>query len=150
MNSIVSAVIASLLFQLSLGFHTAHAQPPKKKSLITHLVEEANQPNFHSEGDTFLLVKIGKVEYTAELKSGKIISQRKTQISGGGICGDYAEVSINLLDKEKHKTSQGAGQVLKLSKGNWKMIALSEGDYACEKLKGISKSVMACLKVECY
>lgn len=148
-------IIASLIFMLTLTLNTAEAQSAKKIStkevaLIAHLVKEANQPGSHSKGDVYLLVKIGKTEYIAELNSGKVVSQRKAEFAGGGICGDYAEVSINLLDKNKKETAQGAGQVLKLSGGKWKMIARSEGDYACDKLKRISKSVMKCLKVECF
>ena len=132
------------------GHHTTQAQTPKETSLIAHLVKEASQPGAHSEGDVYLLVKVGKIEYVSELASGTVVSQRNADVVGGGICGDYAEVSLNLLDKNKQETSQGAGQVLKSSKGKWKMIALSEGDYSCDKLKGISKAVLACLKVECY
>jgi hypothetical protein len=142
-------VILSLLFIVMLGFHRLQAQPPNESSLIAHLAKEANQPGAHSEGDVFLLVKIGTIDYIAELESGKVVSQRKADVAGGGICDTYAEVSINLLDKNKRQTAQGAGQILKLSRGKWKMIALSEGDYSCEKLKGIPKTVRTCLKVEC-
>lgn len=140
------AVLSSLLFALTLN---VHAQTPKEASLIVHLTTEANQPDAHSEGDVYLLVKIGKTEYVADLKSIKVISQRKAEVAGGGICGDYAEVRVNLLDKNKQESSQGAGQVLKASKGKWRMVALSEGDYSCEKLKGIPQSILTCLKVEC-
>lgn len=148
------SIIASFIFIPALCFQTAEAQtakkiPAKENSLIAHLVKEANRTDSHSEGDKYLLVKIGKTEYIAELESGKIVSQRNAETAGGGICGDYAEVSLNLLNESKQETSQGAGQVLKSSKGKWKMIALSERDYSCAKLKGISASVMKCLKVEC-
>jgi len=143
------AVISSLLLALTLNVHAVQAQTPKEASLIVHLTTEANQPDAHSDGDIYLLVKIGETEYIVELKSSKVIRQRKAEVVGGGICGDYAEVSINLLDKNKQETAQGAGQVLKSSKGKWKMVALSEGDYSCEKLKGIPQFVLTCLKVEC-
>ncbi|MVM33485.1 hypothetical protein GO755_25840 [Spirosoma sp. HMF4905] len=142
-------VTASLLFTLALVVHTAQAQTPKESLLITHLVKGANQPGAHSEGDVFLMVKIGKIEYIAELESGKVVSQHNADVVGGGLCGNYAEVSVNLLNKAQQETAQGAGQVLKFSNGKWKMIALSEGDYACDKLKGISQAVITCLKVEC-
>ena len=150
MNINVSAIILSLLLAWMTGHYTTQAQTPKETSLIAHLVKEASQPGAHSEGDVYLLVKVGKIEYVSELASGTVVSQRNADVVGEGICGDYAEVSLNLLDKNKQETSQGAGQVLKSSKGKWKMIALSEGDYSCDKLKGISKAVLACLKVECY
>lgn len=149
------AVIASFVFLLTMTFETAQSQsakkiPTKEASLISHLAKEANQPDYHSKGDVYLFVKIGKTEYIAELKSGKVVSQRNAEFAGGGFCGDYAEVSINLLNKTKKETAQGAGQVLKFSGGKWKMIALSEGDYSCSSLRGISQSVMRCLKVECF
>jgi hypothetical protein len=149
------AIIASFVFLLTMTFETAQAQsakkiPTKEASLISHLVKQANQPDSHSKGDVYFLVKIGKTEYIAELKSGKVVSQRNAEFAGGGICGDYAEVSTNLLDKSKKETAQGAGQVLKLSGGKWKMIALAETDYSCNSLRGISQSVMKCLKVECF
>ena len=149
MNLTFLAVISNLLLALTLGYYPTHAQTLKESSLIAHLVKGANQPGAQSEGDVYLLVKIGKTEYIAELASGKVISQRNAEVVGSGICGDYAEVSINLLDNNKQETAQGAGQVLKWRNGKWKMIALSEGDYACEKLKGIPQSVIACLKIEC-
>ncbi|CAN5295927.1 hypothetical protein BH09BAC4_BH09BAC4_35350 [soil metagenome] len=149
-KSNVSAILASLLFAWIIGLHASQAQTPEESSLIAHLVKGANMPGAHSEGDVYLLVKVGKIEYITELASGAVVDQRNAGVIGGGICGDYAEVSLNLLDKNKQETAQGAGQVLKVNKGKWKMIALSEGDYACEKLKGISKAVLACLNVECY
>ena len=77
------------------------------------------------------MVTIGKTAYTAELKSGKIICQKRTENARGGFYGPYAEVSLVLLNKNKRATSQGSGQVLKLVAGKWKKIALSEGDYQC-------------------
>ncbi|GAB3955280.1 hypothetical protein GCM10028805_42400 [Spirosoma harenae] len=140
----------SLFLALILGFRTTgQGQTPNESLLITHLVKEASQPGAHTDDDVYLLVKIGKVEYMAELKTTKVVSQRKAEVTGGGICGNYAEVSLNLLNGDKQETAQGAGQILKLGKGKWKMIALSEGDYACKKLKGIPQAVIACLKVEC-
>jgi hypothetical protein len=155
MNFDYLAGIAGFVLLLTLTFQTAEAQaakklPTKEASLIAHLVKEANQPDSHSKGDVYLLVRIGKIEYIAELKSGKVVSRRKAEVAGGGVCGDYAEVSLNLLNGSKKETAQGSGQVLKLSGGKWIMIALSEGDYSCDSLKGISQSVMKCLKVECF
>ena len=147
MNYKLLAIFSILLFVL--GCHVVQAQTPKELSLISHLVNEANQPDAHSEDDIYLLVKIDKVEYIAELKSGKVVDHRKADVGGGGICGNYAEVSINLVNKNRQETTQGAGQVLKLSNGTWILIALSEGDYACEKLKGIPRSVITCLNIEC-
>lgn len=149
------AVIASLVFLLTMTFETAQAQsakkiPTKEALLISHLAKEANQPSYHSKGDVYLLVTIGKTEYIAKLKSGKVVSQRNAEFAGAGFCGNYAEVSINLLNKSKKETAQGAGQVLKFSRGKWKRIALSEGDYSCDSLRGISQSIMKCLKVECF
>lgn len=149
MNVDFLALTISLFFAWMPGYHAVQTQTPKESSLIAHLVKEANQPDAHSANDVFLLVKIGKTEYIAELKSGHVISHRDALVIGGGICNNYAEVSLNLLDKNKQETTQGAGQVLKSKNGKWKMIALSEGDYACEKLKGISQAVITCLKVEC-
>jgi hypothetical protein len=148
------AFIAWVVFSITLTFQTAEAQstkiiPAKEASLIAHLVKEANEPDSHSKNDVYLLATIGKTEYTAELKSGKIVSQRKAANASGGIYGEYAEVTIDLLDKSKQQTAQGAGQVLKVSRGQWKRIAMSEGDYQCNDLKGISKSVLKNLKVEC-
>lgn len=122
----------------------------KETSLIAHLVKEVNRPSFHSKGDEYLLVRIGKTEFIAVLKTGKIISRRNSRFPGGGICGDYAEVDTNLLDKNKKETAQGGSQILKLSGGKWKRVALAEGNYSCEDLKGVSTSVLKCLKVECF
>jgi hypothetical protein len=142
-------MIAGLFMMLTLGFQTAEAQTAKESSLIAHLVKEANAPDAHSAGDVYLLVTIGKTAYTAELKSGKVVGQNKAKNPSGGFSGAYAEVSVNLLDKSKQETAQGAGQVLKLSGGKWKRVALSEGDYQCADVKGIPKSVLKALKVEC-
>ena len=149
MNTTFCVCIASLFLTLLPGFRTVQAQTPNESLLITKLVNEASQPGAHTDDDVYLLIKIGKVEYITELKTAKVVSQRKAEVIGGGICDNYVEVSLNLLNGNKQETAQGAGQILKLSKGKWKMIALSEGDYSCEKLKGIPKSVIACLKVEC-
>lgn len=149
MNVNFWAISSSLFFALMPGNHAVQAQTSKESSLIAHLVEEANQPDAHSADDVYLLIKIGKTEYVAELTSGRVVSQRDALVLGGGICGNYAEVSLNLLNKNKQESTQGAGQVLKSSHKKWKMIALSEGDYACEKLKGIPKAVITCLKVTC-
>lgn len=148
------AVIASVVFSLALTIQTVEAQsakkiPTKAASLIAHLVKEANQPDSHSKDDIYLLVTIGKTAYTAELKSGKVVSQMKAANASGGFYDSYAEVSINLLNKSKQETVQGAAQLLKLIAGKWKKIALSEGDYQCGDLKGISKTVLKNLKVEC-
>ena len=147
-------IIAGLVFMLTLGFQTIEAQTAKKistkeSSLIAHLVKEANQPDSHSAGDVYLLVAIGKTEYLAELKSGKVISQKSARSPSGGFSGAYAEVSLILLDKSKRETSQGAGQILKLSGNNWKRIALAEGDYQCADVKTVPKAVLKALKVEC-
>ncbi|RRB01124.1 hypothetical protein [Larkinella rosea] len=143
-------VVGTLVFDaLFLAFRPVRAQTPKESTLIAHLVSEARQPDAHSKGDVFLQIKIGKVAYMAELESGKVIDQQPVEVSSGGFCGAYAEVSLNLLDKKKQETAQGAGQILKVSHGKWKRVALSEGDYLCEKLKEIPKSVINCLKVAC-
>lgn len=148
------AVIASFVFSLTFGFQMADAQAAKKvltkdAALITHLVKEANQPDAHSKGDVYLLVTIAKTEYTAELKTGKVVSQKTSENPSGGFFDVYAEVSLNLLDKNKQETSQGSGQILKSSGGKWKRVALSEGDYQCGDVKGIPKSVLKKLNVEC-
>jgi hypothetical protein len=147
-DSVIRSTLLSVLM-LILVVHSSLAQTPKESSLITHLVREVNQPDAHSVGDVYLLVKIGVTEYIAELESGKVVSNTKAEVAGGGFCGDYVEVSLNLLTENKQESSQGAGQVLKSVNGKWKRIALSEGDYTCEKLKGIPRSVIACLKIEC-
>ena len=61
----------------------------------------------------------------------------------------FVEVSLNLLNKNKEETAQGAGQILKLSGGKWKRVTLSEGDYQCADVKKIPKLVLKALKVEC-
>lgn len=147
-------IIAGLVFTLTLSFQTAEAQAAKKistkeASLIAHLVKEANQPDSHSAQDVYLLVTIGKTDYIAELKSGKVLSQKSAKNTSGGFSGAYAEVSLILLDKSKRETSQGAGQILKITGNNWKRIALSEGDYQCAAVKSVPKSVLKSLKVEC-
>jgi hypothetical protein len=143
----------ALLFVL-ITYQSLRAQaeiiiPQKEHSLITHLVKGASQPGAHSDGDVYLMVKIGKTAYVVGLLSGKVISQSMTDVAGGGICGDYAEVTLRLLDKDKNETAQGASQILKINMGKWKRIALSEGDYSCDKLKNIPRPVIKCLQVEC-
>ena len=152
MKYFILTFIAGLV--LTLNIQIASAQSAKKisgkeTSLIIHLVKEANLPEAHSTGDVYLLVTIGKTSYIAELKSGKVIDQKNAVNSSGGFSGAYVEVSVNLLDKNKQETSQGAGQILKLNGNSWKKIALSEGDYQCRDVKSISKSVLKALKVEC-
>ena len=146
--------IALLIFSSAVVCQTTMAQsrakvPAKDASLIAHLVAEANQPDSHSADDVFLMVTIGKTAYIAELKSGKVVSQKSAQNPSGGFSNAYAEVSLNLLDKSKQKTAQGAGQILKSSGGKWKKIALSEGDYQCGDVKSIPKTVLKALKIEC-
>lgn len=147
---VVAASVFLFLLLYSLEAQTVNKIPPKEASLISHLVKEARQPGSHAKGDVYLLIRIGKIEYIAELKSGRVVSQRKAKFPARAICGDYAEVGTNLMNKNKKETAQGAGQILKISNGKWKMIALAEGDYSCDSLKGISQSVMNCLNVECF
>ncbi|MEO6284356.1 MAG: hypothetical protein ABIN80_04210 [Dyadobacter sp.] len=127
----------------------ADAVPARESALITHLVKEANQPGAYSEGDVYLLVTVGKTAYIAELRSTNLVSTSDAKVPSGGFCRDYAEVNVKLLDLNRKETSQGAAQVLRWQKNKWKMIALSEGDYACDKLKGIPQEVRKCLNVEC-
>ena len=153
-HRIFLTVIVGLGLTLPLAFQRAEAQsankvPVKEASLITHLVKEANQPDSHGEEDFYLVVTIGKTEYTAELKSGRVVSQNKTENASGGFSGAYAEVGLSLVHKDKHQSLQTTGQILKLSGNNWKRVALNEGDYQCEDLKGIPKSILKALKVEC-
>lgn len=147
-------IIAGLVFTLTLGgFQTAAAQkkiPAKEASLVALLVKEARQPDAHSADDVYLLVTIGKTEYVAELKSGKIVSQKSAGNPSGGFSGAYAEVSLILLDKARQATSQGAGQILKMNGNNWKRIALAEGDYQCDAVKTVPQSVLKAFKVECF
>jgi hypothetical protein len=147
-------IIAGLIFTSALGFQTIKAQtakkiPTREASLVAQLVKEANEPDSHSAGDVYLLITIGKTDYVAELKSGKVLSQKSAENPSGGFSGAYAEVSLMLLDKSRRETSQGAGQILKLSGNNWKRIALSEGDYQCAAVKTVPKSVLKVFKVEC-
>lgn len=134
---------------LTLSFQTASAQTKKEPTLISHLVKEANQPGYHTADDKYLRVTIGNIDYIAELKSGKVISQSKAEYASGGFSGAYAEVSLNLLNKSKQETAQGAGQILKLTGSNWKRVALSEGDYQCADVKSVPKATLKALKVEC-
>lgn len=145
---IILTSIACLIFTLTL-FQTANAQSAKENSLVAYLVKEANQPNYHSAGDKYLRVTIGKTDYVAELKSGKVVSQKKAENSSGGFSGAYAEVQIYLLNAKKEETSQGVGQILKLTGNKWKRIALNETDYQCADVKSIPKAILKALKVEC-
>jgi len=142
---------AGLVFTLTLAFQTIAAQivPAKDAALIAHLVKESNQPGSHTADDVYLSVTIGKTKYVAALKSGKVVSQSKAEYASGGFSGAYAEVQVNLLDKSKAETSQGAGQILKLTGNKWKRIALNETDYQCADVKTIPKATLKALKVEC-
>ena len=147
-------VIVGLGLTLTLAFQTAEAQsankvPAKEALLIAHLVKEANEPDSHGEEDFYLVVTIGKTEYTAELASSRVVSQSKTENPSGGFAGAYAEVGLSLVHKDKRQSSQSTAQILKLSGNKWKRVAVSEGDYQCENLKGIPKSILKALKVEC-
>ena len=148
MKTKILTIIAGLIFTLTL-FQTANAQTAKEFSLINYLVKEANQPDHHSADDKYLRVTIGNTDYVAELKSGKVVVQNRAANPSGGFSGVYAEVSMNLLDKNKKETTQGAGQILKLTGNKWKRIALSEGDYQCGDVKLIPKATLKALKVEC-
>jgi hypothetical protein len=148
-------VVVSVGLTLTLAFQTVEAGsadkvPAKEASLIAHLVKEANEPDSHSEEDVYLLVTIGKTDYTAELKSGRVVSQNKAENPSGGFSGAYAEVTLSRLHQDKQRaTSQTTGQILKLTGNKWKRVALSEGDYQCENVKGIPKAILKALKVEC-
>jgi DNA-directed RNA polymerase specialized sigma54-like protein len=146
----ILTIIAGLIFTLTV-FQTAEAQKlsAKETSLISHLVKEANQPGYHSADDKYLRVTIGKSSYIAELKSGKVIEQIRAANSSGGFSGTYAEVQVNLLNKNKQETAQGAGQILKLTGSKWKRIALNETDYQCADVKSVPKATLKALKVEC-
>lgn len=141
-------IFAGLILTLTL-FQTAQAQTKKESSLIALLVKEANQLDSHTKDDVYLSVTIGNTEYLAELKSGKIVVQNRAGNPSGGFSSAYVEVRLNLLNKNKEETAQGAGQILKISNGKWKRIALSEGDYQCADVKIIPKSILNALKVEC-
>lgn len=150
MKSTIFTIFAGLIFTFAL-FQTAEAQKisAKDASLINYLVKEASQPDYHSADDKFLRVTIGGSEYIAELKSGKVVSQTKAENSSGGYSGAYAEVQVYLLNQNKEVTSQGAGQILKLTANKWKRIALNETDYQCADVKSVPKAVLKALKVEC-
>jgi hypothetical protein len=148
MKTKILTIIAGLIFTLTL-FQTANAQTAKESSLIAYLVKEANQPDNHLAGDKYLRVTIGNTDYLAELKSGKVVVQNRAGNPSGGFSGAYAEVQINLLNAQKEETSQGAGQILKLTGGKWKRIARNESDYQCSDVKLIPKAVLKALKIEC-
>lgn len=147
------AVILSLIFILAV-VQTTSAQKAgkisaKEFSLLAYLVKEANQRDAHAAGDVYLSVTIGNTRYVTELKSGKIIHQSRAENKSGGFSDAYVEVSLNLLDKSRRETSQGASQILKSTGNGWKRIALSEGDYQCGDVKSIPQTVLKALKVEC-
>lgn len=150
MKTKITTVIAGLIFTLTL-FQTIEAQKisSKETSLVAYLVKEANQPDAHSAGDAFLRVTIGNTVYLAELKSGKVVEQNRAANPSGGFSGVYAEVQTMLLNRDKQETSQGAGQILKLTGGKWKTIARNESDYQCAAVKSIPKATLKALKVEC-
>lgn len=147
-------VTVSVGLTLTSAFQKAQGEPEskvpaKEASLIAHLVKEASEPDSHGADDFYLVVTIGKTEYTAELASGRVVSQSKTENRSGGFAGAYAEVTLSLLHKDKQQGSQTTGQILKLTGNKWKRVALSEGDYQCDAVKGIPKSIRKALKVEC-
>lgn len=148
MKTKILTMIAGLIFTLTLS-QTADAQTAKETSLIKYLVKEANQPDYRSADDKYLRVTIGNTDYIVELKSGKVVEQNRAANSSGGFSGAYAEVEVNLLNAEKEKTAQGAGQLLKLTGGKWKRIALNETDYQCADVKSVPRTVLKALKVEC-
>lgn len=147
-------MIAGLAFTLTLTFETVAAQsvskiPIKDAVLIASLIEGVQQPDAHTADDVYLKILIGQTAYLAELMSGKVISQERTENASGGFYREYAEVSLSLLNKDKQETTQGAAQIMKFSGGQWYRIALSEGDYQCSNIKTIPKTVLKALKVEC-
>lgn len=148
METRILTIIAGLIFTLTL-LQTANAQTAKETSLIKYLIKEANQPDYHSANDKYLRVTIGNTDYIVELKSGRVIEQNRAANRSGGFSGAYAEVQVNLLNANKEETAQGAGQLLKLTGGKWKRIALNETDYQCADVKSVPKTVLKALKVEC-
>ena len=146
-------MVAGLI--LMLGFQPVEAQtaakkiPAKETSLIAHLVKEANQPDYHTADDVYLSVTIGNTAYIAELKSGKVLSASRAGNPSGGFSGAFVEVRVNLLNKSKEETAQGAGQILKLTGSKWKRIALNETDYQCRDVKSVPKATLKALKIEC-
>ena len=150
MKTKILTIIAGLIFTLTL-FQAAEAQKlsAKESSLIAYLVKEANQPDNHSAGDKYLRVTIGNTDYFTELKSGKVVVQNRAGNPSGGFSGAYAEAQVNLLNAKKEETSQGAGQILKLTGGKWKRIARNESDYQCSDVKSVPKATLKALKVEC-
>lgn len=148
MKTKILTIIAGFIFTLTLS-QTANAQTAKEASLIKYLVKEASQPDYHSADDKYLRVTIGNTDYIAELKSGKVVEQNRAAHRSGGFSGAYAEVQVNLLNADKEETTQGAGQLLKLTGGKWKRIALNETDYQCAAVKSVPRIVLKALKVEC-
>ncbi|MEP6901421.1 MAG: hypothetical protein ABJA66_06695, partial [Actinomycetota bacterium] len=67
MKSTILAIIAVLVFAITL-FQTAEAQKisVKETSLISYLVKEANQPDYHATDDKYLRVTVGNTDYVAE------------------------------------------------------------------------------------
>lgn len=149
-------IIAGLVLMLATSFQTAGAQTAAQKvsakeaSLIAHLVKETNQPDWHSADEVYLSVTIGKTEYIAELKSGKVVSRKNAQNSSGGFSGAYAEVSLMPLNKNREEIGQGSGQILRSNGNTWKRIAINETDYQCSDVKSVPKSVLKALDVECF
>lgn len=150
MKTKILFIIAGLIFTVTL-FQTAKAQTAKEASLIAHLFKEANEPDGHTAEDVYLTVTIGKTEYISELKSGKLVKQRKAEYSSGGFYGAYAEVRVNFMGKNQQtEDRQGGSQLLKLTGKNWKRIALNETDYQCADVKSVPKAVLKALDVECF
>ena len=149
MNFKFLTIIAGLFFMLTLSFQTASAQTKKEASLISYLVKEANQPDDRSAEYKYLRATIGNTDYLVELKSGKVVEANRAAYPSGGFSGAYAEVSVNILNKDKEEMAQGAGEILKLTGAKWKRIALNETDYQCADVKSIPKATLKALKVEC-
>lgn len=143
-------LIAFLALTTNISAQTGKV-PAREASLIDFLVKESKQSPEITKDLPFLGITVGKTGYIVESKSGAIVSRSEAAdgSSSGGFYGAYAEVLVLLLDQNKKESGAGAGQLLKLTGGKWKTIAVNETDYQCADVKSVPKAVLKALKVEC-
>jgi hypothetical protein len=123
---------------------------PQQKiaSVITFIVKQSNQPDWHSKGDVYASILLEGFDYIVALKTGLIV--KKTKSAMKSFSEGYAEVGVNLLNSRMKETGQGAIWLLQQSGTTWKIVAMDEGGmYPCDKLSSVPQTVRQALKIEC-
>lgn len=96
------------------------------------------------DSDDYMVVSIETTMYL--LKGGKIVKTKKIKRTGG-FSGGYALVDTNASNLQMQELAQGGQSVWKKSGATWRRVASNEGDWQCDSIKSIPRTVRRALRI---